>query len=97
MRSSRKKLAKLVTPEPVETRINKYPCFTTRTGIRIDSMYTPPPRNLMSFEDEFWQRRLLPRFKSTQQIGFSYELVDTVVGLTCALGVITTALVLIFN
>ena len=97
MRSKKQKLAKLKTPEPMETRIIKYPCYTTRTGIRIGSMYVPPRQNLMSFEDEFWQRRLLPRFKSVQQIGLSYELIDTVVGYTCAIGVITTALVLILN
>lgn len=96
-KSRRRKLVQLAVPEPTEVRIHKYPCYTTSTGIRIGSMYTPPQQNLMSFEDEFWQRRLLPRFKSVQQIGISYELVDAVIGYTCAIGVITTALVLILN
>lgn len=34
-------------------------CYTTRTGLKIGSSYTPPPRVRMTAEDEHWQAVLL--------------------------------------
>lgn len=34
-------------------------CYTTRTGIKIGSSYTPPARVRMTAEDEHWQAVLL--------------------------------------
>ena len=33
--------------------------YTTRTGLRIGSQYTPPQQVRMTAEDEFWQGILL--------------------------------------
>lgn len=38
---------------------SKIPLVTTRTGIQIGLMYTPPPRNYMTPLDVFWQTVLL--------------------------------------
>ena len=35
------------------------PCYTTRTGLKIGSSYTPPTRVRMTAEDEHWQAVLL--------------------------------------
>jgi hypothetical protein len=48
----------------------------------------------MSIEDEFWQRQLLPRFKSVQQIGVTHEVVDTVLYLVSVIAAITCATVI---
>jgi hypothetical protein len=37
----------------------KIPLVTTRTGIQIGLMYTPPQKNYMTSLDEFWQKVLL--------------------------------------
>lgn len=37
----------------------KIPLVTTRTGIQIGLMYTPPQTNYMTWLDEFWQKVLL--------------------------------------
>lgn len=34
-------------------------CYTTRTGVKIGSYYTPPVRAQMTAEDEHWQAVLL--------------------------------------
>lgn len=34
-------------------------CYTTRTGLKIGSTYTPPAKVRMSAEDEHWQAVLL--------------------------------------
>ena len=72
----------------------KYPCYTTSTGIQIGSMYTPPQRNVMSIEDEFWQKQFMPRFQSVQQLGVTHEVVDTVLYLVSVIAAITCATVI---
>jgi len=41
--------------------VNGVPCYTTKTGLQIGCLYTPPPQaDAMTREGEFWQKRLLP-------------------------------------
>jgi hypothetical protein len=41
------------------TITSKTLCYTTRTGVKIGSSYTPPTRMRMTAEDEHWQAVLL--------------------------------------
>jgi hypothetical protein len=41
----------------------KIPLVTTRTGIQIGLMYTPPQHNYMDKLDIFWQKVLLCKGK----------------------------------
>lgn len=65
----RKRKGKNVTPI-----INGVPCFTTKTGLQIGCLYTPPPQpDAMTREGEFWQKRLLP--PGIAPLPMSYEVV----------------------
>lgn len=83
--------------DQVETRILKYPCYTTKTGLQIGSMYTPPQRNTMSREDEFWQRQFLRNYRSVQQIGITREVADTVLYIVSVIATLVTAIVILFE
>ena len=56
-----------------ENQLEKHLPFTTKSGLRIGCMYSPPPENHMSHDAELIQMALLgiePEFSERKVLGF---------------------------
>ena len=56
-----------------ENQLEKHLPFTTKSGLRIGCMYSPPPENHMSHDDEIIQMALLgiePEFSQRRIAGW---------------------------
>ena len=56
-----------------ENQLEKHLPFTTKSGLRIGCMYSPPPENHMSHDAEIIQMALLgiePEFSERKVLGF---------------------------
>ena len=56
-----------------ENQLEKHLPFTTKSGLRIGCMYSPPPENHMSHDAELIQMALLgiePEFSERKVVGF---------------------------
>ena len=56
-----------------ENQLEKHLPFTTKSGLRIGCMYSPPPENHMSHDDEIIQMALLniePKFSQRRIAGW---------------------------